>query len=348
MWRNLPGIVASGARVMSPPSSSPSPRPGCSSVQPSSAFLTHAGRVPPIADSQPVPQVPLLCPGCSAAGALGSRGVGLPWTSGFSCREQRMSLRFEVCLSGSKSFLCEVQALPEDHCWVLKQQISDRLGICKCKIALKAGSFVVRDGLCVRRLLPFLQQSGRRILSFVTQEVVLTTAAELHARGVCFKCMKEAGAQASDIIGLPIPVDVVALRTAGFSLADLLRARDHLALYVHPPVTNRTLFDSQLQAGRFTAGEFRDAGFPAEDLSENFFFRDGAETLTAGELEWEPCCAFFTAAELRSGGYTVRELKCACFDFRDVASAGYTGQELLGRRGVACLWRGGRRRRRRR
>ena len=117
--------------------------------------------------------------------------------------------------------------------------------------------------------------------------------------------MKEAGVRASDILGLPIPVDVVALRTAGFSLADLLRARDHLALNVHPPVTNRTLFDSQLQAGGFTAGEFRDAGYPAEDLSENFFWRDGAET-TAGDMEWEPCFAFFTAAELRSGGYTAR------------------------------------------
>ena len=258
-----------------------------------------------------------------------------------------MSLRFEVCPSGSESLLCEVRALPEDHCWVLKQQISDRLGICKCKIALKAGSFVVRDGLCVRRLLPFLQQSGRRILSFVTQEVVLTTAAELHARGVCFKCMKEAGAQASDIIGLPIPVDVVALRTAGFSLADLLRARSNISY--HPPVTNRTLFDSQLKAGGFTAGEFRDAGYRAEDLSEKFFWRDGAE-LYVGDREWEPCCAFFTAEELRSGGYTVRELKRACFDFDDVANAGYTDQDLLswdaqggvaklGRGGVARLWR---------
>ena len=258
-----------------------------------------------------------------------------------------MSLRFEVCPSGSESLLCEVRALPEDHCWVLKQQISDRLGICKCKIALKAGSFVVRDGLCVRRLLPFLQQSGRRILSFVTQEVVLTTAAELHARGVCFKCMKEAGAQASDIIGLPIPVDVVALRTAGFSLADLLRARSNISY--HPPVTNRTLFDSQLKAGGFTAGEFRDAGYRAEDLSEKFFWRDGA-ALYVGDWEWEPCYAFFTAEELRSGGYTVRELKRACFDFDDVANAGYTDQDLLswdapggvaklGRGGVARLWR---------
>ena len=162
--------------------------------------------------------------------------------------------------------------------------------------------------------------------------------------------MKEAGVRASDILGLPIPVDVVALRTAGFSLADLLRARDHLALNVHPPVTNRTLFDSQLQAGGFTAGEFRDAGFPAEDLSANFFFRDGAENMTAGELEWEPCCAFFTAAELCRGGYTVQELKSACFDFVDVANVGYTEQDLqswdaqggvakLGRWGAACLWR---------
>ena len=163
--------------------------------------------------------------------------------------------------------------------------------------------------------------------------------------------MKEAGAQASDILGLPIRVDVVALRAAGFSLADLLRARDHLApLDAHPPVTNRTLFDSQLQAGGYSAGEFRNAGFPAVALSVNFFYRHSAKTLTEGDLEWGPCCAFFTAAELCSGGYTVQELKSACFDFGDVANAGYTEQDLqswdaqggvakLGRWGAACLWR---------
>ena len=233
---------------------------------------------------------------------------------------------------------------------VLKQQISDRLGICKCKIALAAGAFVVRDGLCVRRIPRTLQQSGRLpVLTLVQQEVVLTTAAEMHARGVCFQCMKEAGVQASDILGLPIPVDVVALRTAGFSLADLLRGAALNNLRFHPPATDRTLFDSQSKAGGFTAGEFRDAGYAAEDLSERFFWRDGADT-TPGDMEWEPCAAFFTAAELCSAGYTVQELKSACFDFDDVANAGYTEEDLqswdaqggvakLGRWGAACLWR---------
>ncbi len=34
----------------------------------------------------------------------------------------------------------------------------------------------------------------------------------------------------------------IALRIAGFSLDDVLRARDQLALAILPPVTKRTLF----------------------------------------------------------------------------------------------------------
>ena len=55
--------------------------------------------------------------------------------------------------------------------------------------------------------------------------------------------MREVGVQADEILALPILVDAAALRRAGFSLEELVRARGLLGLSVHPPVTNPTLFD---------------------------------------------------------------------------------------------------------
>ena len=84
-------------------------------------------------------------------------------------------------------------------------------------------------------------------------------------------------------------------------MEDLLRARRNAHLAIHPPVTIFTLFDSQLKAGGFSASDFRRAGYEAKDLSEEYFWRDG-DDLTFGEIEWEQCCAFFTASELKNAG----------------------------------------------
>ena len=109
----------------------------------------------------------------------------------------------------------------------------------------------------------------------------------------------------------------------GLSLEALLRAReDLLHLAHHPPVTNRTLFDSQLKAGGFSASDFYRAGYSAEILSEKYFWEDG-DDLTPGEIEWKPCCAFFTASELRSAGYDDFQLRKACFSIRDLNEAGF-------------------------
>ena len=151
-----------------------------------------------------------------------------------------MSQRVKVkCIDGIT--VCEIEARLDGFCLELKQQISDNLGIRRCKFRLVAGTHLVRDGLCVSRIMKFIKPD--LVVQLIEQPVVLTNAADLHASGVCFKCMREVGVQANEILALPIPVVAAALRRAGFSLEELVRARGLLGLSVHPPVTNRTLFD---------------------------------------------------------------------------------------------------------
>ena len=220
--------------------------------------------------------------------------------------------------------VCEIEARLEDSCIELKQRVSDYISICKCKFKLVAGMHVVRNGLRVRRIMKFIEPDF--ILQFIQLPIVSTDAADLLASGVCFKCMKEVGVQAHEIIALHVSHNnAVYLRLAGFSLGDLLRARHQF--HFHPPVTKRTLFDIQLKAGGFSAGDFAKAGYRAEQLSYNWFWRDGDET-TAGDLEWADCYAFFTASELRSAGYDASALRHACFSSQDLKEAGFGLPEM--------------------
>ena len=59
---------------------------------------------------------------------------------------------------------------------------------------------VVRNGLRVRRIMKFIEPDF--ILQLIEQHVVFADAADLLASGVCFKCMKEVGMQAHEIIAL--------------------------------------------------------------------------------------------------------------------------------------------------
>ena len=143
-------------------------------------------------------------------------------------------------------------------------------------------------GLRVSRIMKFIEPDF--ILLLIEQPVVRTNAADLFASEVCLKCMKEVGVQAEEILALQVSHNndvalriagfsledialqvchnkAVALRAAGFSLEDLMRARDLLHLAIDPPVTNRTLFDSQLKAAGFSACDFAKAGYEAVDLS---------------------------------------------------------------------------------
>ena len=117
------------------------------------------------------------------------------------------------------------------------------------------------------------------------------------------------------------------MRIAGFSLDDVLCARDQLALANFPPVTTRTLFDSQLKDAGFSADDFAKAGYRAEELSYSWFWKDWGET-GERDSEWEGCCAFFTASELRSAGYDAFALRRACFSARDLKEAGFCLSEM--------------------
>ena len=99
-----------------------------------------------------------------------------------------------------------------------------------------------------------------------------SNAADLIADGFCLKCMKEAGVQADEILALPRDIDPEALKAAGYNLNELLCARARLPHLCHrSPVTNRTLFDSQLRLAGYSANDFRDAGYSSIVLSYKYF-----------------------------------------------------------------------------
>ena len=223
--------------------------------------------------------------------------------------------------------VCQVEARLDGSCLELKQQVSDYIGVCKCKFKLVAGMHVMRNGLRVRRIMKFIEPGF--ILQLIQQPIVSTDAKELLVSGVCFKCMKEVGVQAREIIALLASrTDAAfALRIAGFSLDDVLRARDQLALAILPPVTKRTLFDSQLKEAGFSAGDFAKAGYRAEELSYSWFWKDWGGT-GERDAEWEECYAFFTASELRSAGYDASALRRACFSTQDLKEAGFGLSEM--------------------
>ena len=99
---------------------------------------------------------------------------------------------------------------------------------------------------------------------------------QLFSARVCFKCMKEAGASAEDIleyvVGNKLAIDAVELRRAGFGLSELVQARNKFpTLTGHPLVTTKSLFDSQLKEAGYSAGDSRTAGYHAHELSYLYF-----------------------------------------------------------------------------
>ena len=102
-----------------------------------------------------------------------------------------------------------------------------------------------------------------------------------------------------------------------------MRARlPHLVF--HPPATNRTLFDSQLQLAGYSAEEFRKAGYDARELSyDNLMYPlYNEKDLTRQEKEWLLTCAFFTATQMLEANYTAWELQCARFSNEELREAG--------------------------
>ena len=168
-------------------------------------------------------------------------------------------------------------------------------------------------------------------------------ATELVADGFCVNCMRKAGYSAYEVLEVLLlegEVDASALRCAGYSLCELCRARERLpALVYHPPPSKRTMFDSQLKLAGYSAKEFREAGFTADQLSSNEFWKY-EYNMTNGEREWADTCAFFDARELREANYSAHELLRAGFRDEELCEAGfaevvYTGAQPKAAKGYA-------------
>ena len=107
-------------------------------------------------------------------------------------------------------------------------------------------------------------------------------------------------------------IDAVELRRAGFTLSQLVQARNKFGiLTARPPVSQKTLFDSQLKHAGYSAEDFRSAGYHAYELSYEYFWAES--DLTPGEAEWEGTVAFFSASELTAAGYDAFDLQRARF-----------------------------------
>ena len=209
----------------------------------------------------------------------------------------------------SGTIVASIEMHTHDRCRVLKHRISSALGICTCKLELSAGVDSMRDDLNLHRYRTRLGRDNVVNLILQTIDVTATSIAQLFQARVCFKCMKEAGASAEDIlkhlVQNRLDVDARALRNAGFSLSELVQAREKnlYPLDLHPPVTTKTLFDSQLKQAGYSAEDFRNAGYLADQLIYDADYWADPE-LTPGDLEWEETHAFFSAEELKTAGYT--------------------------------------------
>ena len=222
------------------------------------------------------------------------------------------TLRIEVqMLSGARA--CVVDVNPnETKLRDVKNCIANSVGACACRLQFVAGGDVVREGLLVRRWIEKIKPAYILHVIIRVPEASGLSAVVLHDQGYCFKCMREFGVEAKELLNVKsFHVDALKLRYAGYSLSELRNAGPIFQQRrIHPPVTPHTLFDSQLKAAGYTAFDFRAAGYTAEELSEDFFWED-AEELTAGDIEWEQCCAFFSASALKDAGYCLEDLQRA-------------------------------------
>ena len=254
-----------------------------------------------------------------------------------------MVLRVEVMpLSGDS--LCVKDM---DRAWTgrdLKRWVSEASGFCTCRIDLRASSFRVEMDTpmqeIIRRLRPndhecvlkkWLQEDYESTLDITVKKIEDRNILDLHEDGICIKCMIDPPALIPlvDILSCLKEIDANMVFAARVPLKDVLQARHQSTrrhqLYGHPPVTEYTMFDSQLQSAGYTATDFRSAGFTAQDLSSKYFWRFAS---TAGEQEWAETCAFFDASALKEAGFNAIELLHACFSIEDLREAGFPECEL--------------------
>ena len=133
-----------------------------------------------------------------------------------------------TCMNGNTVATLTMQS--DESCLALKDGISQVLSVCTCKIKLCAGSETMRNGLQVRRYSRRIAPDNVVNLILQTIDVSVTSIAQSFQDQVCFKCVKEAVASAADIFqyvaGNALDIDAVELRRAGFTLSQLVQARN--------------------------------------------------------------------------------------------------------------------------
>ncbi len=101
-------------------------------------------------------------------------------------------------VSGKILACIEMQA--RDRCLLLKHNVSAALSICTCKFDLSAGVVVMRSGLNLHGYCARISPGNVVTLILKSLDVTTTSISQLFQAHVCFKCMKEAGAGAEDIL----------------------------------------------------------------------------------------------------------------------------------------------------
>ena len=167
-----------------------------------------------------------------------------------------------------KNLAC-IEMKARDRCLLLKHKISAALSICTCKFDLSAGVVLMRSGLNLHGYRARISSGNVVTLILKSLDVTTTSISQLFQAHVCFKCMKEAGASAENILQYlcdnNVDIDARAFRNAGFGLGELMQARrnnKHLRGASPPPKTT-TLFDSELLQAGYSAFVFRNAGCSA-------------------------------------------------------------------------------------
>ena len=139
--------------------------------------------------------------------------------------------------SMSGAILCRIPATSDIICGRdLQVRIANETGVCVCRWQLAAGKYRVESSTPIARIQNWMQPSG---FMYAIQRNMLANgfnAADLIADGFCFKCMKQAGVKADEILALPRDIDAGALKAAGYSMNELLSARAGLPhlFFTHP------------------------------------------------------------------------------------------------------------------
>ena len=156
---------------------------------------------------------------------------------------------------------------------------------------------------------------------------------KFHDKGFCLSCMRETGFQVRQVIlaNKHLKFEALDFKKAGYTLEEVVCCfqRSH-PLRIHPPVTDSSLFDSQLKRAGYSAADFRAARYPAHVLSERYFYKDADiyGYLYPSDMQWEECIAFYTALELKEAGYDIHELSAALFTMSELLAAGFSANEL--------------------